>query len=116
MRYVLLIHVPRERSETLSEAELRAGYDEMAAFGESLGEKRVASHSLRPDHHAVRVQQRSGVAKLIDGPFTETKEMIGGFYLLDCADMDEALAIAQRCPATRYGTVEVRACVPCYEA
>ena len=115
MRCVLLIHVPREQRETLSEVELRAGYAEMVAFGDSLGDKLVASHSLRPDRHGVRVQAQPGKPLLRDGPFTETKEMLGGFFLIDCASLDEALAIAQRCPATRFGTVEVRECAPCYE-
>ena len=115
MRCVLLIHEPREQRDARSEAEGRALYAEMVAFGESLGPQLVASHSLRPDRHAVRVQAQPGKPVLRDGPFTETREMLGGFFLFDCADMDEALAIAQRCPATHFGTVEVRACAPCYE-
>ncbi|BBP02288.1 YciI family protein [Sulfuriferula nivalis] len=115
MRYVLLIHEPRELRETRNEVEGRVLYAEMVAFGEGLGEQLVASHSLRPDRHGVRVQAQPSKPLLRDGPFTETKEMLGGFYLIDCADMDEALAIAKRCPATRFGIVEVRACAPCYE-
>ncbi|OIQ67227.1 YCII-related domain protein [mine drainage metagenome] len=115
MRYVLLIHEPREQRETRSEAEGRELYAEMVAFGESLGSQLVASHSLRPDRHGVRVQVRHEKPVLRDGPFTESKEMLGGFFLVDCVSRDEALALAQRCPAARFASVEVRECAPCYE-
>jgi hypothetical protein len=114
MRYLLLIIEPRGQRGARSDAEAHACYAEMVAFGESLGGKLLASESLRPDSHGVRVQQRGGQAKLIDGPFTESKEMLGGFFLLDCASLDEALAIARRCPAARFASVEVRECAPCY--
>jgi hypothetical protein len=74
----------------------------------------VASESLRPDSHGVRVQLSTGKPQLLDGPFAEAREMVGGFYLVECADRDEALAIAQTCPAARFATVEVRECAPCY--
>ena len=116
MRFVLLIHEPRENRDDRSEAEGRALYAEMVAFGESLGSQLIASHSLRPDRHGVRVQTRQGQQVLRDGPFTESKEMLGGFFLLECASLDEALALARRCPAAHFASVEVRECAPCYEA
>ena len=116
MRYVLLIHEPRKQRDSRSEADGGVLYAEMVAFGESLGDRLVARDALRPDRHAVRVQTQQGRQVLRDGPFTESKEMLGGFFLLECAGMDEALAIARRCPAAHYASVEVRACVPCYEA
>ena len=60
---------------------------------------------------------RSAVAgrSVLDGPFTESKEMIGGFFLLDCDTRDEALALASECPAAEWATVEVREIGPCYE-
>jgi hypothetical protein len=61
------------------------------------------------------VQVRDGQTRLRDGPFAEAKEMVGGFFLLDCASRDEALAIAAQCPAAQWATVEVRAVGPCYE-
>ena len=114
MSYLLLILVPRGKHAAISDAELLEGYAEMVAFGESLGDKLLASESLRPDSHGVRVQQRPSTPLLRDGPFAESREMIGGFFLLDCASLDEAVAIAERCPAARFATVEVRACAPCY--
>ncbi len=115
MPYLLLILEPRGQREACSDVEAHARYAEMVAFGESLGGKRLASESLRPDRHGVRVQVQHDKPVLRDGPFAEAKEMIGGFFLLDCASRDEALALAQRCPAARFASVEVRECAPCYE-
>ena len=115
MRVLLSIIEPRGQREARSEAAGRALYAEMVAFGDSLGGRLVASHSLRPDRHGVRVQLQHDQPVLRDGPFTESKEMLGDFFLIECESMGEALAIAQRCPGARFGTVEVRACAPCYE-
>ena len=71
--------------------------------------------SLASQSGAVRVHKREGKPQLIDGPFAEAKEMVGGFFLLDCASLDEAVAIAPRCPAAEWATVEVRALGPCYD-
>jgi hypothetical protein len=62
----------------------------------------------------VRVAQRDGKALRIDGPFAESKELIGGFFLLDCDDREQAIAIAAQCPAAQWATVEVRELGPCY--
>ena len=113
MHYLLLIIEQRGQREARNDAEARARYAEMVAFGEGLGSKLLASESLRPDRHGVRVQLQHDKPVLRDGPFAETKEMVGGFFLLECADVDEALAIARRCPAARFATVEVRECAPC---
>ena len=65
---------------------------------------------------AVRVviSAAAGKPQLLDGPFTEAREMVGGFFLLDITTREEALAIARRCPAVAWGTVEVRECAPCH--
>jgi hypothetical protein len=63
---------------------------------------------------AARVRVRNGKAQVLDGPFAEAKEMVGGFFLLNCRTRDEALAIARRCPAAEWATVEVRETAPCY--
>ena len=57
---------------------------------------------------------RAGQRRLLDGPFAEAKEMVGGYFLLDCATRDEAVAIAAQCPAAAWATVEVRETGPCY--
>lgn len=116
MKYLLMIHEPRGQRDTRNEAEARAAYDEMMAFGGELAARGqlLASESLRPDAHGVRVQHRDGGARLTDGPFAEAREMVGGFFLIDCASRDEAVEWAKRCPAARFATVEVRECAPCY--
>jgi hypothetical protein len=73
-----------------------------------------AAESLRSDANAVRIQVHDDTPRLIDGPFTEAREMVGGFFLIDCATKAEAIAIAQTCPAARWATVEVRELAPCY--
>lgn len=116
MEFLLMIVEPRGQRESRSEDEGRALYDEMLRFGEDLAARGqlLASRSLRPDQHGVRVRQGDGKPVLHDGPFTEAKEMIGGFFLIECDDREAAIAIAEKCPAARFATVEVRECAPCY--
>jgi len=115
--YMLLIIEPRGQRRERSEAEGRAAYQAMLDFGASLKARGqlIAAESLRSDGDGVRVQLRDGRRSLVDGPFSEAKEMIGGFFLVDCATRDEAVAIAQRCPAAQWATVEVRGYGPCYD-
>ena len=75
----------------------------------------VAVQSLQGQQRATRVRVRDGKPQVIDGPFAEAKEMVGGFFLVDCATREEALAIAAECPAAEWCTVEVRELGPCYE-
>lgn len=118
MSYMLLIHEPIGQRAERGEAEGRVVYDRMLKWGASLKERGVlvASESLKSaDEHAARLQVRNGKASVLDGPFAEAKEMIGGFFLLNCATRDEALAIAGTCPAAEWATVEVRGIAPCFE-
>jgi hypothetical protein len=116
MKFMLMIVEPRGQRTTRSEDEGRALYAEMVEFGQGLAARGqlLASESLKPDTHGVRVQQRGDTPVLVDGPFAEAREMVGGFFLVECADRAEALSIAQACPAARFATVEVRECAPCY--
>ncbi len=116
MKFMLMIIEARGQRTGRDEAEGRALYAEMVAFGEGLHAqgKLLASESLRPDEHGLRISTPAGKPQLLDGPFAEAREMVGGFYLIEAADKDEAVAIAQRCPAARFATVEVRECAPCY--
>ena len=116
MAYLLLIVEPHGQRDTRTEEEARQLYDEMVRYGQRLAAHGVlrASESLRPDRHGVRIQHRDGKAVLRDGPFAEAKEMVGGFFLIDCTTRDEAIAIASECPAARWATVEVREVAPCY--
>ena len=117
MSYMLLIVEPRgQRAERGVEAGKRV-YSEMGAFATRLRERGVllAVESLRSDAEGVQVQVRDGQARLLDGPFTETKEMVGGFFLLNCGTRDEALQYALQCPAAQWATVELREVGPCFE-
>lgn len=118
MPYMLLIHEPIGQRAERGEAEGRVAYDRMLKWGASLKERGllVASESLKTqDESAARLQVRHGKTSVLDGPFAEAKEMIGGFFLLSCATREEALAIAGTCPAAEWATVEVRGIAPCYE-
>ena len=117
MSYMLLIVEPTEQRSERTEAEGRALYDRMLGFAADLQRRGllVATESLRSQADAARVQVREGRARVVDGPFSEAKEMVGGFFLLTCKTRDEAVAIATECPAAEWCTVEVRALAPCYE-
>lgn len=116
MAYVLLIHEPVGQRATRSRAEGEALYERMLRFGADLRRRDLllAAESLANETTATRVQVREGRAQLLDGPFAEAKEMVGGFFLLNCKTMEEAQAIAAECPAAQWATVEVRATAPCY--
>lgn len=117
MGYLLLIVEPIDQRRTRTEAEGRAAYQSMVTFGESLKQRGLllAVESLKSQDEAARVAVRNGKAQVLDGPFAEAKEMIGGFFLLNCDTRAEAIAIAATCPAAEWCTVEVRALAPCYE-
>jgi len=116
MSYLLLIVEPNGQRATRSEAEGREVYDRMVRFGAELRERGQlkAAESLGSLATASRVS--AGGSSVLDGPFAEAKEMIGGFFLLEGVTREEALAIARRCPAAEWATVEVRSLAPCYEA
>ena len=117
MPYMLLMIEPTEQRLTRTESEGRAVYDRMVRFGESLKERGllIASESLSSHASAARVQKRGGQPKIVDGPFSEAKEMVGGFFLVDCQTREEAVALAAQCPAAEWCTVEVRGLAPCFE-
>ena len=116
MNYVLLIlEEPAQRAQR-SLAEGEAAYASMLDFAHTLKAegKLRAVESLQSDRAGQRVQVRNGQPRLTDGPFTEAKEMIGGFFLVDCDSLAEASALAARCPAAAWATVEVRPTGPCW--
>ena len=112
MRYVMLICSPEYAFEAFSAEEQDAGVAEYIAFGEEMGKRGVLAggERLRPSYDATTVRVSNGDVVTTDGPFAETKEQIGGFYLVDCKDLDEAIEIASKIPAAKdgYGSVEVR--------
>ena len=116
MSYMLLIVEPVGQRRERTEDEGRALYDSMLKFSADLKARGLltVSQSLRSDAEAVRVQVREGKRTLIDGPFAEAKEMVGGYFLLTCKNKEEAVAIAVECPAAQWATVEVREFGPCF--
>jgi hypothetical protein len=83
---------------------------EYGAFGEEVASKGVmrGANRLRPAATATTVRIRNGKTTTTDGPFAETKEQLGGYYLLDCKDLDEAIVYAAKIPSAKYGSIEVR--------
>ena len=107
MRYMLLIY----GDETaLDESEREECYRESAQLAHQLNSARqyLASAPLRPTSTAASVRVRDGKRLVTDGPFAETREQLGGYYLVEAKDLDEAIAVAARIPSVRTGTVEVR--------
>ncbi len=117
MQFMLLVLEPRGQRAGRSDAEGRAAYDSMLRYAETLKARGVlqAAQSLRTDTEGVRVEVRAGKRTLVDGPFSESKEMIGGYFLVDCASRDEAVEIAAGLPAAAWATVEVREFGPCFQ-
>ena len=116
MQFALLIVEPPGQRATRTEAEGREAYAQMVAYAQALKAEGhlLAVESLLGDEQGRRLQRREGRVRTVDGPFTEAKEMVGGFFLVQCAGMDEALALAARCPAAAWATVEVRPVGPCF--
>ena len=107
MKYALLIYSNDTEWENLSDDEKSAIYGEYFAISESAGV--VGGQELQPADTATTVRVQDGKTMTTDGPFPETKEALGGFYLFDAGDLDAALAMAARIPAARRGgAVEVR--------
>jgi hypothetical protein len=117
MPYMLLIHEPLGQRQARTRAEGEAVYGRMLRFGDELKKRGVlrAAESLEsPNPSTVRIKVGNGRPQVLDGPFAEAKEMVGGVFLLDVETREEALAIAAQCPAAEWAQVEVRACAPCY--
>jgi hypothetical protein len=110
MQYALLIYGDQSQAENASPEETKQVMDEWWKYEAWLGEKGIkrAGEALQPTTQATTVRVKDGETVTTDGPFAETKEQLGGFYLLECADLDEALEAAAKCPGSWFGTVEVR--------
>jgi len=106
MQYMLLIHNDETREGT--EDERNAMFGEYFAFSDSIRDQTLSSAPLEPSTATTTVRIRDGETLITDGPFAETKEQLGGYYLIDVESLDEALEIAARCPGAKHGSVEVR--------
>jgi hypothetical protein len=107
MKYACLIYT-EEPQEQPDPAEMGAVMAEYLAFGERNAAAIVAGEPLDASATATCLQVRDGRTVTTDGPFAETKEQLGGFYVVEAVDLDAALAIAAQIPGARHGTVEVR--------
>ncbi len=107
MKYLLLIYMDEN---ALSETEREHCYAESAQLAQELNAKGqyLATAPLHPVATATSVRVRDGKPLVTDGPFAETREQLGGFFLVNAQDLDEAIAIAAQIPGARVGTVEIR--------
>lgn len=116
MPHMLLIIEPVGQRATRSEAEGRELYAQMMAFGEGLAAQGLLMGAQSLSTVATRLSERNGRTEIVDGPFAEAKELVGGYFILDTEDRQQALDIAARCPAMGWATVEVRHFAPCFES
>lgn len=108
MQFLLLIYDQEKRWTNLGEAEQSADYQAYEAFGKEFHKTIQNGNALQPTASAKTVRVRNGKNLVTDGPFAETKEQLGGYYLVETKNADEALAIAAKIPWARHGSIEVR--------
>jgi len=110
MQYMCLIYDDENVWQGMPEDERNQVFGEYGTFTEAIkgSGNYVAGDALQPTSTATTVRVRDGETLVTDGPFAETKEQLGGYYLVEAADVDEALKIAERIPSARYGSIEVR--------
>ena len=110
MQYMLLIYGDERTAESTPREQMNEIINAYMAYSQALSDAKVAvaSNRLRPTSAATTVRVADGKTQLLDGPFAETKEQLGGYYLIDVPDLDAALSWASRCPGAKYGKVEVR--------
>lgn len=110
MQYLLLIYEDEKAWASMPEAEQGQVFGEYLTFTNDIKQSghHVGGEALHPTHTATTVRVRGGKTSTTDGPFAETREQLGGFYLVEAKDLDEATAIAARIPGARYGCIEVR--------
>ena len=108
MKYLALIYGSHERWESLSESEQAAILERYNAFAEKAGDKIVAGAELQGPTNATTVRVRDDETVVTDGPFVETKEALGGYFVLECESLDDAVELAAGIPGAEHGVVEVR--------
>jgi hypothetical protein len=110
MQYLCLIYEDEKQWQKLAPAESEKLIGEFHAFTEAIKKSGnyVGGNALQPTHTATTVRVRQGKVGTTDGPFAETKEQLGGYYLLKARDLNEAIQLAARIPGARLGSVEVR--------
>ena len=114
MQYLLLIYQNEKVWADMPEAEQGKAFAEYMEFSKDIAQKgqMLAGEALQPTSTATTVRVRDGKTLTTDGPFAETREQLGGFYLVEAKDLDEAIKMAARIPDVRSGSVEVRPVMP----
>ncbi|HTB19947.1 MAG TPA: YciI family protein [Bryobacteraceae bacterium] len=114
MQYLLLIYDNEANFANMSQADFATMLQDYGRFTQSIQQSghHRAGQQLQPVATASTVRVRDGKRQVTDGPFAETREQLGGFYLIEAKDLDEALAIAEQVPSARIGSIEVRPLVP----
>jgi len=110
MKYAMLIYSDENKVAQATPEQLKEMHAQYGAFTAEVNEKKLhrGGEPLQPVSNATTVRVRDGKATTTDGPFAETKEQLGGFYLLDCKDLDEAIEYAAKIPGAAWGCVEIR--------
>jgi hypothetical protein len=110
MQYLLMLYVNQAGWSKLTPAEQEQGVAAYSAYTSALTRAGVlkGSNRLRPTTAATTVRMANGKAQVLDGPYADSKEQLGGYYLIDVPDLDAAISWAARCPAASHGVVEVR--------
>lgn len=110
MQYLMLVYGQESGWTSMTPEQQAAGVEQYARFGQELKDsgKLLGSNRLTPVASATTVRVRDGKRVVTDGPYAETKEQLGGYFLIEAKDLDEAIAISARCPGAHHGTVEVR--------
>ena len=110
MKYACLVYLEESQITALSQGEWDALNNECMAFGETrvANVERLGGEALEPTHTATTVRVRNGTVTTTDGPFAETKEQLAGFYLIECDNLDDAIALANRIPDAQHGSIEIR--------
>ena len=110
MRYLCLIYEDEKAWQNMSEADMQKGMAEYTAFTDNIKKNGnyVGGEALQPTNTATSVRVRNGKISTTDGPYVETKEQLGGYYLIKAKDLNDAVQVASRIPGARHGTVEVR--------
>jgi hypothetical protein len=110
MEYLLMLYADETAWPKMTKAEQEQGVAAYVAYGEALKKAGVlkGSNRLQPSTTATTVRLSNGKPQVLDGPFADSKEQVGGYYLIDAADLDAALSWAARCPGAGHGVIEVR--------
>jgi hypothetical protein len=110
MKYLCLIYDEEKKFAAMPKSEMDTLMGEYRAFGESIkaGGQYLGGNQLAPVSSASTVRVRNGTVSTTDGPFAETKEQLGGYYLIEARDLNDAIQIASRIPSAKRGSIEVR--------